>query len=67
VFRDVGQANQADGKPCGAQKSGLGIKEFCQENGKNSAQYGPKDEYDQCTQGDTSLAKTRDLYISETS
>jgi len=66
VFRDVGQANQADGKPSGANDGRFGVKKSCQEDGKNSSQDGPNDEYDQCIQGDTSLVKTRDLYISET-
>jgi hypothetical protein len=66
VFRDVGQAYQADGKPRGANDGRIRVKKSCQENSKKNAKDGPNDEYGQCIQGDTSLVKTRDLYISET-
>jgi hypothetical protein len=47
VFRDVSKANQADGKPSGANDGGLGVKKSCQEDSKNNSQDGSNDEYGQ--------------------
>jgi hypothetical protein len=52
-FRDIGKANQADGKPHNANYAGLWIKKSCQEDGKKDAHDGPNDEYVECAQWET--------------
>ena len=55
AFRYVGQTNQPYGKPGGAKDGGVGIKYSRQKDGKNNSHEGPDDEYDKCTQSNTSL------------